>query len=217
VEARGDDATEVQVGQRVGVAWLYQTDQTCPYCRRGEENLCVAPQFTGYDRDGGYAEYLVGRAGFVYPLPEEIDPVQFSPFLCAGIIGYRALKRSEVKPGQRLGLYGFGNSAHINIQVAQHGCETLRQHAMRRTRRWRGGWGDVGGRRERGAAGGSTPPSSRAGPLAPPIMEALDCGGTLAIADIYLTDIPSLNTSGTSSTRTLRSVTANTRQICRSC
>ncbi len=217
VEARGDDATEVQVGQRVGVAWLYQTDQTCPYCRRGEENLCVAPQFTGYDRDGGYAEYVLGRAGFVYPLPEDIDPVQFSPFLCAGIIGYRALKRSEVKPGQRLGLYGFGNSAHINIQVAQHwGCKTYvstrdeahQALARRMGATWVGGAGEV-------------PPEkldaailfAPAGPLVPPIMEALDCGGTLAIADIYLSDIPSLNYErDLFYEKTLRSVTANTRQ-----
>jgi propanol-preferring alcohol dehydrogenase len=217
VEARGEGATAVEMGQRVGVAWLYQTDQTCRYCRREEENLCVAPAFTGYDRDGGYAEYLVARADFIYPLPESIDPVKFSPFLCAGIIGYRALKRSEVKRGERLGLYGFGNSAHINIQVAQHwGCETYvstrdpkhQELARRMGATWVGGPGD-------------TPPEklnaailfAPAGPLVPPILEALDAGGTLAIADIYLTDVPSLNYERhVFHEKTLRSVTSNTRQ-----
>ncbi len=212
----GEEAA-VPVGQRVGVAWLFAADGVCRYCARGEENLCLAPTFTGYDRDGGYAEYLVARADFVYPLPDDTDPVQFAPFLCAGIIGYRALRRSELKPGQRLGLTGFGNSAHIVLQIAQHwGCETYvstrdakhQELARRLGATWVGGSGEA-------------PPVkleaailfAPAGPLVPPMLEALDSGGTLAIADIYLSDIPSLNYERhLFHEKTLRSVTANTRQ-----
>src|SRR5207248_2400141 len=98
---------------RVGVAWLHQSCGRCPYCARGDENLCDAPTFTGYDADGGYAEYIVAPEEFVYPIPDGVSSREAAPFLCAGIIGYRALVRSEVQPGESLGLYGFGGSAHI--------------------------------------------------------------------------------------------------------
>src|SRR5437763_11294268 len=126
VERLGPDASRFQVGDRVGVAWLHASCGVCPYCRRGDENLCDAPTFTGYDVNGGYAEFTVAPEAFTYPLPEGVSSQEAAPFLCAGIIGYRALRRSNIRPGEPLGRYGFGASAHIVIQIARHwGCEVL--------------------------------------------------------------------------------------------
>jgi len=217
IEKLGPGARRFSVGDRVGVAWLHQSDGTCAYCRRGSENLCDAPVFTGYDVDGGYAEYAVAHEAFAYALPREVDDMTLAPLLCAGIIGYRALKRSEVRPGERLGLHGFGASAHIVIQIAQYwGCEVYVSSRDQRHQRLA---------REMGAtwvgSDGERPPVklnaailfAPVGHLVPPIMEALDKGGTCAIAGIYLTDIPSLNyDQHLFRERTLRSVTANTRE-----
>src|SRR5262245_18101713 len=124
VSLRPDTGRRLREGDRVGVAWLHAACRICPYCTRGEENLCLAPRFTGYDVNGGYAEYLVAPEDFVYPLPSDTDAVAIAPLLCAGIIGYRALRRSGVRRGERLGLYSFGASAHIVIQIARYwGCE----------------------------------------------------------------------------------------------
>src|SRR5579862_2997639 len=124
VAANGPGAARFRTGDRIGAAWLHATDGTCAYCRRGDENLCDHPTFTGYDVDGGYAEYMTAPEAFLYPIPEGVSSREAAPFLCAGIIGYRALIRSAVKPGEPLGLYGFGASAHIVIQIARHwGCD----------------------------------------------------------------------------------------------
>src|SRR5258707_1238278 len=120
VAATGAGAERLSIGSRVGVAWLHKTDGTCEYCRRGEENLCDDPQFTGYTVNGGYAEYLAAAQDFVYALPENLLAEQAAPLLCAGIIGYRCLRLSGVKSGARLGLYGFGAAGHVAIQVARH-------------------------------------------------------------------------------------------------
>lgn len=120
VAAQGKDARRFREGDRVGAAWLYSTDETCAYCSRGNENLCEAARFTGYSADGGYAEYMVIQNKFAYAIPEIFSDEEASPLLCAGIIGYRALRLSGIKPGQRLGLYGFGASVHVAIQVAVH-------------------------------------------------------------------------------------------------
>jgi propanol-preferring alcohol dehydrogenase len=106
-------------GRRVGVSWIGGTDGTCPYCRRGMENLCDAPTFTGYTVDGGYAEYALAREDFVFPLPEALDDLHAAPLLCAGIIGFRSLRVAGVEPGERVGLFGFGASAHLTIAVLQ--------------------------------------------------------------------------------------------------
>ena len=120
----GSGVTERTVGERVGIAWLQGTCGQCDFCRSGRENLCVAARFTGYQVDGGYAEYAVAPARFAYPIPAVFSDEEAAPLLCAGIIGYRALRLSGIRPGQRLGLYGFGASAHIAIQIARHwGCE----------------------------------------------------------------------------------------------
>jgi len=217
VEKRGPGAERFKVGDRAGVAWLHRSDGTCRYCQRGQENLCDNPRFTGYDDDGGYAQFTVAFEDFAYALPEELDAPTLAPLLCAGIIGYRALKRSEVKAGQRLGLYGFGASAHIVIQIALHwGCEV---YVASRDERHRALAKEMGAVWVGEAA--DTPPRkldsailfAPAGELVPPALEALDKGGTLAIAGIYLTAIPSLDYDRhLFRERTLRSVTANTRR-----
>src|SRR5689334_8779389 len=123
VDRLGPGTSRFKVGDRLGIAWLRYTDGQCRYCRFGKENLCPNARFTGYQEDGGYAEYAVVREDFAYPLPATLDPIAATPLLCAGIIGFRALRRADIRPGCRLGLYGFGSSAHIAIQIARHlGC-----------------------------------------------------------------------------------------------
>jgi propanol-preferring alcohol dehydrogenase len=213
----GPGARRLKEGDRVGVAWLHASCGSCSYCQQGEENLCTAPRFTGYDEHGGYAELLTAPEAFIYPLPAGVSSAQIAPLLCAGIIGYRALRRSDIRPGQRLGLYGFGASAHIVIQVARHwGCEVYVATRGDRHRQLA---------REMGAVwvGEATdrPPAklhsaiifAPAGELVPVALEALDRGGTLALAGIYMTDIPVMNyTTHLFYEHTIRSVTANTRQ-----
>jgi alcohol dehydrogenase, propanol-preferring len=217
VDRLGPETSRFRIGDRLGIAWLRFTDGQCRYCRSGKENLCPNARFTGYTEDGGYAEYAVVREDFAYPLPASLDPVSATPLLCAGIIGYRALRRADVQPGCRLGLYGFGSSAHIAIQVARHmGCTV---YVMTRDARHQ----ELA--RQLGAAwaGGATerPPEpldsavlfAPVGDLVPPALEALDMGGTLAVAGIYLTDIPRLNYERhLFHEKNLRSVTANTRE-----
>ncbi len=219
VDACGPDAA-LAPGRRVGVAWLHRTCGRCRYCRRGDENLCREPCFTGWDVDGGYAEYTVAPADFVHPLPEDLSPQAVAPLLCAGIIGYRAFLRSTAGPGSRLGLWGFGGSAHITLQVARHaGCEVFVFSREDRHRSLA---------EELGAAwvGGSfdAPPRpldaailfAPAGELVHPALEALDRGGTLAVAGIHLSQIPALDYDRhLFQERTLTSVTANTREDAR--
>ena len=216
VEARGAGVTRFAPGDRVGVAWLGGTDGTCAYCRRGDENLCVAPTFTGWDVDGGYADACLVDERFAYALPEGIDDEQAAPLLCAGIIGYRALLAAAVPPGGRLGIYGFGGSAHLTAQVTLH--QGLRVHVLTR------GAGNQALARSLGVDSvgdaDDTPPEpldgailfAPAGTLVPTALRALDAGGTLAVAGIWLSDIPSLNYDAELfRERRLRSVTANTR------
>jgi len=216
VDAAGPGVTRFGSGERVGVPWLGGTDGTCRFCRRGAENLCVAPVFTGWDVDGGYADACVVDAAYAYRLPEVLDDEHAAPLLCAGIIGYRALKCAAVPPGGSLGIYGFGGSAHITTQVALR--QGLRVHVLTR------GEGNRQLARELGAdsvgAATDAPPEpldgailfAPAGDLVPVAMRALDRGGTLAVAGIWLSDIPALNyADAVFEERKLRSVTANTR------
>jgi propanol-preferring alcohol dehydrogenase len=217
VDACGTGAARFRPGDAVGVAWLRSTCGRCRYCAAGRENLCPDARFTGYDADGGYAEFAVVRDDFAYPLPPSLDPVAAAPLLCAGIIGYRALRRAEVRPGCRLGLYGFGSSAHICIQVARHwGCTV---HVMTRDARHR----ELARRLGAAWAGGAAerPPEpldsailfAPAGDLVPAALEALDKGGTLAVAGIYLSQVPPLDYQRhLFHEKPVRSVTANTRQ-----
>lgn len=217
VEACGSEARRFREGDRVGVAWLHRACGRCRFCRRGAENLCLEPRFTGWDVDGGYADYTVAPEAFVYPLPAGLVARDAAPLLCAGIIGYRAYAQSRVKPGGRLGIFGFGGSAHIVIQIAHHFDNEV--YVFSRGDRHRGL------ARELGAAwvGGSHDPSpspldaailfAPAGEIVPPALEALDRGATLAVAGIHLSDVPSLHYQRhLFQERVLRSVTANTRK-----
>lgn len=216
VDANGAGAQRFAVGDRVGIPWLAHTCGVCRFCTRGRENLCVAPAFTGWDVDGGYAEYTVANEAYVYALPAAFDDVTVAPLLCAGIIGYRALRRADCPPGGRLGIYGFGGSAHLVAQVAL--AEGLRVHVLTRAADARALALRLGAASAGDAAERPPEPLDAAllfapvGTLAPVALEALDRGGTLAIAGIHLTDIPGLEYERhLFEERTLRSVTANTR------
>ncbi|MFI6010287.1 zinc-binding alcohol dehydrogenase family protein [Streptomyces sp. NPDC051243] len=205
------------VGERVGVAWLRRTDGTCAYCARGAENLCPASRYTGWDADGGYAEYTTVPAGFAYRLPGGVDDVTLAPLLCAGIIGYRALRRAALPPGGRLGLYGFGGSAHLCAQVAL--AEGAVVHVLTRGAAARRLALDLGAASARDAT--ELPPEpldsailfAPAGDLVPVALRALDRGGTLAIAGIRLSDVPALRyETDLFYEKQVRSVTSNTRE-----
>ncbi len=216
VDALGEGTDRFALGDRVGVPWLAGTDGTCRFCRRGAENLCLEPRFTGWDVDGGYADACLVGESYAYRLPDTLDDEHAAPLLCAGIIGYRALRCAAVPPGGRLGIYGFGGSAHLTAQIALH--EGLRVHVLTR------GEGNQKLAAALGAdsVGGATdaPPEpldgailfAPAGDLVPVALRALDRGATLAVAGIWLSDIPALNYAGELfQERRLRSVTANTR------
>ena len=216
VDDVGADVTRFHRGDRIGIAWLRHTDGVCKYCSRGDENLCVDPRFTGWDADGGYAEYAVVDEAFAYALPDAFDDEHAAPLLCAGIIGYRALRRANLPPGGTLGIYGFGASAHLAAQVAMFEGATV--HVMTRSMDAQRLALDLGAA---SAQGGADPPPepldsailfAPVGTLVAPALEALDRGGTLSVAGIYLTDIPSLNYErDLFDERALTSVTANTR------
>ncbi|MGD0390294.1 MAG: zinc-dependent alcohol dehydrogenase family protein [Tepidisphaeraceae bacterium] len=216
VDRLGAGAARFKIEDRAGIAWLRSTCGQCRYCRDGKENLCPNARFTGYDEDGGYAEYAVAPEAFAYVVPASLDPVSVAPLLCAGIIGYRALKRAQMRPGCRLGLYGFGSSASIGIQIARHlGCTvfvmTRDEKHQRLARQLGAAWA--------GSAEARPPEPLDAavlfapvGELVLPALEALDRGGTLAVAGIHLTDIPAMNYERQMFyEKNLTSVTANTR------
>jgi propanol-preferring alcohol dehydrogenase len=203
-------------GERVGVAWLRYTCGRCQYCTRGAENLCPQSRYTGWDADGGYAEYTTVPAEFAYRLPSGYPDTALAPLLCAGIIGWRALRRAELLPGGRLGIYGFGASAHLTAQVAL--SEGARVHVFTRSLAARSLAMELGVDSVHDAYDQPPEPLDAAilfapvGDLVPPAMAALDRGGTLAIAGIHLSDIPPLNYQAhLFQERSLRSVTANTR------
>ncbi len=218
VTAVGQQVVDFRPGDRVGVAWLRRTCGVCRYCRREAENLCPHSEYTGWDADGGYAEFAAIDADYAYRLPVGYDNAALAPMLCAGIIGFRALRRSGLQPGGRLGIYGFGGSAHLTAQVAlaEYGA---RVHVLTR------GTGaqrlalDLGVESVAGAY--DQPPEkldaailfAPVGDLVPVAMRALDRGGVLAVAGIHLSDVPILNYENELFyERELRSVTANTRQ-----
>ncbi len=217
VEKRGESASRFKEGDRVGVAWLYSTDTTCPFCSRGTENLCPNARFTGYHENGGYAEYMVVPAKFAYAIPDIFDDEEAAPLLCAGIIGYRALRLSEVQPGQRLGLIGFGASAHVAIQVAVHwDCEVYvfsrseehKELAVKLGAVWTGTSTD-----KPPAKMDSIVNFTPAGPTVLDGMRWLDKGGTQALAGIYMSPIPEMDyAQHLYHERTLRSVANATRK-----
>jgi propanol-preferring alcohol dehydrogenase len=215
VTAIGSGVAGWQLGDRAGVAWLGGVDGTCTHCRAGHENLCVAAEFTGWDRDGGYATHIVARADFALRLPEGFADLDAAPLLCAGVIGYRSLKVSGISPGGRLGLYGFGASATLAIQVARHwGCRVFvctrslaeRERARLLGAEWTGGYDE-------------RPPEplqaaitfAPVGTVVASALRALGRGGTVAINAIHLDRVPELQYADLWWERSLRSVANFTR------
>lgn len=216
VEALGEGCRRWQAGQRLGVAWLRRTCGECLFCTSGRENLCESSRFTGYHADGGYAEMAVVPEDFAYEIPEAFDDVHAAPLLCAGLIGCRALKRSRLPEGGRLAIFGFGSSAHVVIQLARHrGCEVYvvsrGEEHLRLAAEMGAAWTGTD------AAGMPVKVDSAiifapVGELVPPALSILEKGGTLSLAGIYMSDIPSLNyEESLFYERDLRSVTSNTR------
>jgi len=210
VEAVGKGVEGWRIGDRAGVAWLYSADRSCDFCARGEENLCPQAKFTGFDVDGGYAEFMVSQADYSLHLPASISDLEAAPLLCAGIIGYRSLHRADLEHGERLGLVGFGASAHLAIQVARYwNCEVYvftrsgshRKLAHDLGAAWTGGVED-------------SPPHALdravlfapAGRLIPPVLAKLRPGGTLAVNAIHMSPIPEMPYDRIYGERTLRSV-----------
>jgi propanol-preferring alcohol dehydrogenase len=219
VAAVGAGAEGFKVGDRVGLAWLGSTCGVCRFCRGGRENLCERAEFTGWTRDGGYAEFVAADARFVYPLPEGFDDVQAAPLLCAGIIGYRALSLTGLRSwkGARLGIYGFGAAGHVCIQIARsRGAEI---YVMTRDReRHQALAAELGAAWTGGAS--EEPPAkldaavvfAPAGELVPVALKALDKGGALVTGGIHMSDIPSFPYQLIYGERVVRSVANNTRR-----
>jgi propanol-preferring alcohol dehydrogenase len=216
VEKTGNNANRFPVGSLVGIAWLHSTDGTCQYCRMGAENLCDHPEFTGYTVDGGYAEYAVAPEQFIYAIPGEFPDEQAAPLLCAGIIGFRCLRLSEIKAGAKLGFYGFGAAAHVAIQVACHWGvdvyaatrdERHRRLAMEFGAKWAG---DTF----------AEPPVkldaaivfAPAGEIVPAALKVLRKGGTLVLGGIHMSKIPTFDYELLYHERVVKSVANNTRQ-----
>ncbi len=216
VERSGPGASRFAPGERVGIAWLRRTCGVCAFCASGRENLCEKSEFTGWHADGGFADYALVPEAFAYRIPPVFSDAEAAPLLCAGIIGYRALKRSEVAPGGRLGIYGFGSSAHVTLQVARaRGCEVFvctREASHRELARKLGAaWvGDIADAMPAKTDG--TIVFAPVGDLVPRALENLARGGTLALAGIYMTPVPALDYERhLFYERSVRSVTANTR------
>ncbi len=217
VDKRGDGATRLAVGARVGIAWLRHTCGACAFCAAGRENLCEAPLFTGYHRDGGFAEYAVVPEAFAYEIPDAFADADAVPLLCAGIIGYRALRRADLPPGGTLALYGFGSSAHIVIQLAlSRGSRVVvctrggkhRRLALEMGASWAGE--DPAQMPVRADSAIIFAP---AGELVPPALRMLKKGGTLSLAGIHMSDIPAMKYDECLfHEKNVRSVTANTRR-----
>jgi len=216
VDAAGDGARRFPAGSRVGIAWLARTCGVCGFCLSGKENLCEASRFTGYHRNGGFAELAVVPEGFAYRIPDRFADAEAAPLLCAGIIGYRALSRAELPAGGTLALYGFGSSAHIVLQLALHRGASV--HVCTRGAAHR----DLA--KAMGAAWAGEDPEEMpvradsailfapAGELVPPALRALKKGGTLALAGIHMSDVPAMRYEECLFyEKNVRSVTANTR------
>ena len=217
VVALGADTSRLAVGDRVGIAWLRSTCGACRWCRSGRENLCPTAQFTGWDEDGGYAQLTTVPEAYAYRIPEHLAAEQAAPLLCAGIIGYRALRRTSLPVGGRLGIYGFGASAHLTAQLAlAQGAEV---HVLTRGADAQRLALELGAA-SAGPADGLPPVPldaailfAPAGDLVPVALQGLDQGGTLALAGIHVSDIPALTyATHLFRERTITSVTANTRQ-----
>lgn len=219
VAATGDGATRFKPGDRVGIPWLHRTDQTCRFCQNDQENLCPNALFTGYTADGGYAEYATVPEDYAVPIPDTFSDQEAAPLLCAGIVGYRSIRLADLQPGERLGIYGFGASGHIVIQVARHwDCDVFvftrspehQQHARDLGAAWAGEAQD-------------DPPEqvdrsiifAPAGWIVPLGLKHLRKGGTLCINAIHASPIPEMPYSRLWHERTIRTVANATRRDAR--
>jgi len=216
VDEVGEGCTRLAVGRRVGVAWLRHTCGVCDFCKAGRENFCESQRFTGYHADGGYAEYALVAEDFAYELPEAFGDVQAAPLLCAGIVGYRSLKRAELPAGGKLAIYGFGSSAHVIAQIAMYrGCEVYvvtRGESHRELARQIGAVWAGARAEEMPVLADSAIIFAPAGELVPAALEKLQKGGTLSLAGIYMTPIPEMDYERyVFYERDIHSVTANTR------
>jgi propanol-preferring alcohol dehydrogenase len=216
VEKLGAGATRWKIGDRVGVAWLYSADGTCRFCKSERENLCDAPEFTGYTRDGGYAEYVVAAEQFIYAIPEAFTALEAAPLLCAGIIGFRSLKLADLPRGGRIGFYGFGAAASLAIQVAlSRGAEVFastrderhQKLALEMGAAWAGGTLDAPPKKLDAAI-----VFAPAGEIVPAALKALDKGGVLVLGGIHMSPIPSFSYDILYQERVIRSVANNTRE-----
>ncbi len=219
VEARGTGASKFRDGDRVGIPWLHRTDGTCAFCQRNQENLCDHAEFTGLNVDGGYAEFCVIDEEFAYAIPPTFTDEHAAPLLCAGIIGYRSFQISGAQPGDRVGLYGFGASAHIVTQFARHlGCEVYvftrgdahRRLALRLGAVWAGDAND-----EPDVKLDAAIIFAPAGGLVPAALRQLRKGATLALAGITMSQIPAMNYDLLYQERVMRTVANSTRQDAR--
>jgi alcohol dehydrogenase, propanol-preferring len=220
VDHLGRDASKFRVGQRIGIAWLAHTDSTCRYCTGGRENLCPNSRYTGYHLDGGYAQFAVAHEDFVYEIPARFDDVTAAPLLCAGIIGYRALKRAYVPSKGSLAIFGFGSSAHIVIQIALHRgyrvfvvsrSESHQKLARQLGAAWAGS--DV---LQMPQKVDSAIVFAPVGSVVPAALECLAPGGTVSLAGIHMTPIPELDyQKHLFGERDVHPVTANTRDDAR--
>jgi propanol-preferring alcohol dehydrogenase len=216
VEKLGSGSSRFSLGARVGIAWLHHTDGTCEFCRSGAENLCDHPTFTGYTVDGGYAEYAVASEDFIYAIPEQFPDERAAPLLCAGIIGFRSLRLSGIKPGGKLGFFGFGAAAHVAIQVAMHW--NIDVYAATRDARHQRLALELGAKWA--GATFAEPPAkldaaivfAPAGEIVPAALKALRKGGTLVLGGIHMSPIPSFDYDLLYQERVIRSVANNTRQ-----
>jgi propanol-preferring alcohol dehydrogenase len=216
VAAVGQDVTRFAVGERVGIFWLHEACGVCEFCRRGQENLCPNARFTGYTADGGYAEYTTVPAGYAVPIPDRFTDAEAAPLLCAGVVGYRSMRLSDLEPGERLGIYGFGASGHIVIQVAHYwGCEVFvftrspehQQHARDLGAAWAGqAQDDVPARLDRAII------FAPVGWIVPLALGHLRKGGTLCINAIHMSPIPEMPYLLMWHERTIRSVANVTRR-----
>jgi alcohol dehydrogenase, propanol-preferring len=216
VDALGAGCTRLRIGDRVGVAWLHETCGVCAFCRRGEENLCERARFTGWTVDGGYADWVTVPEGFAVQLPDELSDLEAAPLLCAGVIGYRAVRRAEVEPGERVALMGFGSSAHLVLQLlAYWGCDTV---VLTRGARHRELARELGASWVGDAAELPPVPCDRvvvfapAGELVPVALQLVRPGGVVSLAGIHMSPIPTFDYSLLWRERSLRSVANMTRR-----